>query len=174
MGLTHMDNVCRFAGEHGQHIAMLYDKLQRQQIARRAQNKDPELDVNKDLATLDKQTLEIAKSRVDVALLQGVLGKAQPAGSPATASAAEAALAKQTAAAQTVQQEAEMAIQRLKVQQDNNEANRNSNRDRKNDYWDKKRQGQEEAAKGKQGKKGNTTNNWANNGKGRGWEAKSW
>ena len=64
------------------YLAFVYDVLRRNNLARRAERKDPELDLNKALTTVDKECLDVARARLDSVLAEaGLKGKLQSSGS---------------------------------------------------------------------------------------------
>ena len=101
------------------YLAFVYDVLHRTNIARRANRKDPELDLEKEFSTLDKECLEVARARLDSVLLEaGLKGKApvQGTGTPAPSAAPSAGQA-DSSAASTAAQALAKAEQLQKAQQ---------------------------------------------------------
>ena len=128
--LTHVNVVCqlheqqRTSGE-ALYLPMLYDEFLRKQVARRAEQQDPELDLNIVFGRIDQQILDTCKSRLETVLATlGVDVRMSPfAKTPQPAAslgfeAAESMLAKQQAAADALQRRAETASRSLAKQQE--------------------------------------------------------
>ena len=103
-------------------LAIVYDQLQRQSWAKRAMQRDPVLDVQKEASRVNEQVLLTARTRLGI-----ISGRLCGSGSGASSSqasqaaqvaAAESALAKTAAAAQAITKRAEAAATAMSKQQD--------------------------------------------------------
>ena len=88
-------------------VAVLYDDVFRKTIARRAEAKDPELDLDDAFSTTDKHILEACKMRVDT------VARATPGVSGSAISSQGNELDRQTAAAEIAAKKAEAAVRAL-------------------------------------------------------------
>ena len=119
MSVMHRLTADSKAAGHSPFLGLLYDELLRREWARRMERKDPSMDIEKDAHILDKQILDVAKSRLATVLkiagLEG--GKAQGKGHPPVA-LTDSLLAKQTAAAEAMQRRTEAATKAIAKQQE--------------------------------------------------------
>ena len=125
--LGHLNTVMRMAEEErvlgmSPYLAILYEDMLRKQFSIRAEQKDPELDIPKEVLKPDKQVLLAAQARLDVVLhsaglFKGARGSAQHA-LFGDMSALESAVAKQASAADALTKRAEAAAKAMAAQQE--------------------------------------------------------
>jgi len=104
-------------------LAVIYDALLREGWARRALQKDPELDIPREVAKIDEQTLLLARTRLEQVMPSSARNAAHSRAAisgdnMALRDQAESALAKSAAAAQALTRRAEQASRALSSQQD--------------------------------------------------------
>ncbi|CAK0791838.1 unnamed protein product, partial [Prorocentrum cordatum] len=131
--LTHHATIVRLAEESrvtdgDSVLAVLYDQLQRQHWAKRAAQRDPELDIPKEAAAVNEQTVLAARTRLDLISHHlkptdaGVVRARGPAEGASDyqsqVAAAESALAKGASAAQAITKRAEQAAKAMASQQE--------------------------------------------------------
>ncbi|CAE8721468.1 unnamed protein product [Polarella glacialis] len=97
------------------YAAFVYDVLARKQFARRAEKKDPNLDIGKEIQTVNKELLEQVQQRLESVLTAaGMNNSSSSSGSQANvAAAADSAASKQLAAADAFRKRAEQASKQL-------------------------------------------------------------
>ena len=127
--LGHVNTIMRLAeecktegGGASTYLPVLHDDLLRRNLAKRAEQRDPDLDIELTMQKPDKAVLEAARTRLSsVMQVAGLRGHtnwdhARPA-PPSGSGAQESALAKQQAAALATQRQAEAATRMLQKQQ---------------------------------------------------------
>jgi len=123
--VAHVDVVMRISEESrvsggSQFLAILYDDLLRRSMAYRAAKRDPELHLETEFTKVNKEVLDLARSRLSQVLMAVGVKESNVAdggfNSAATAST-ESVLAKQAAAADALTRKAESAVKHLAQQQ---------------------------------------------------------
>ena len=123
--MCHMSIVFRMAEEERamqgrQAVAVVYDHMVRHSWAQRALQGDPGLQLSKEVAKIDDQVMQAARTRLELLVRQGVVQEKELATTSRAVSeaAAESALAKSSSAAEAVRKRAEAAARALARQQD--------------------------------------------------------
>ena len=128
--LGHMQTISRISEEarniqaHHVALAVCYDELRRRSWEARAARNDVSLDIDAEAWLVDRETLDLAKARLDQVVAAAGLRRAPSAQTSSQPLAAEAALAKSTAAAEAITKRAEQAIARLQSAKSPNSNNK--------------------------------------------------
>ena len=169
--LCYMNLLCKLHEEHeassnaqsSTFLVILYDDLFRRSIARRVEQKDPDLNMNDAFQKVDKRLLGACQTRLDSVIASVGLGPTSYAAGPGRTPALESSLAKQTAAAEQAAKKAESAARTA-----NQAANQQglTAREEKRSSWYSENRGRSKFTK--TGEKGGKGDGSSNGGKGKG------